>query len=292
MESLRTLSLPRGGKTFITSGRSSPSTSRETAAYPRSLHPSPRASLEQLLDTCEHLQSDLHCQRRALPPGRSRSSTRLLESGHSKGRWRDTEHYIATRAAILRAIDRQKFANDEQGIAVVKQFVSSQRRGSIVRLHAPQLRVTCADLQNQRVRTLLSLNKRDFGRPFDLSKVHLIEEKKAIKPVIRVAEEEDGVMLKREIAKLQQETMYKSEPKRAPVEPVKSTSPAQEVAVDMEQLGPLSRFILKEGGKYNSAWLSETRRYRQKTLQEAYLRGWEKNSGTANRVTERKHTRV
>ena len=292
MESLRTLSLPKGGKTFITSGRSSPSTSRETAAYPRSLHPSPRVSLEQLLDTCGHLQADLHCQRRALPPGRSRSSIRLLDSGHNKGRWRVTEHYIATRAAILRAIDRQKWANDEQGIAVVKHFVSSQRRSSIVRLHAPQPRVTCADLQNQRVRTLLNLNKRDFGRPFDLSKINLVEEKKTKRPVIRIAEEEDGVMLKREIAKLQQETMYKAVPRRAPVEPARSTSPAQEVAVDMEQLGPLSRFILKEGGKYNSAWFSETRRYRQKTLQEAYKRGWEKDSGSANRVTERKHVRV
>jgi len=284
MESLRVLTLPRtGGRTFITSGRSSPSTSRETLAGPRSLHPSPRASLEQLLDTCGHLQAELRSQRSGLPLGRSRSSMRQLESGQRKRDWRGTERYIAKREAILRSIDRLKLAHEEKEIAVVKQFVSSKRRGSIVHLHAP-LRVTCADLQNPRVRTLLSLNKRDFGRPFDLSQVHLNTRKKTTEPVIRAAEEEDGAMLQREIARLQRESLYKASNKaQKPVQPTGSSSPRREVAVEMERLGPLSQFILKEGGKYNSAWFSETRRYRQKRLQEAYLRGWEERGAESRR---------
>lgn len=284
MESLRILTLPRtGGRTFITSGRSSPSTSRETLAGPRSLHPSPRASLEQLLDTCGHLQAELQSQRSGLPLGRSRSSMRLLESDQKKRNWRGTERYIAKRGVILRSIDRLKLAHEEKEIAVVKQFVSSQRRGSILHPHAP-LRVTCADLQNPRVRSLLSLNKRDFGQPFDLSHIHLIHPKKPQEPVIRTPEEEDGVMLKREIARLQQESLYKVSNKATkPVQPTRSSSPAQEVAVEMEHLGPLSQFILKEGGKYNSAWFSETRRYRQKRLQEAYLRGWEETGRRSRR---------
>lgn len=275
---LRALSLPRNlAGTFITSARSSPSSSRESQVAVQSLHPSPRLSIAQVMDSCSHLQHQLHSDHHSIPFTRSRSQTRLSESSHRPGRWRSTDTYTSQRDAILKAQDRRKIAQSDQEIAVVKQFLDSKST-----LKAPKVKVTAADLQNPRVRRLLSLNKRDFGSQFNLSQVKISE--KASKSPFRIPpspDEDDLIALKREISRFQQETLYKISPNFAESSkmPSRRSSWRAKVAVEMEKLGPLSRFIVKEGGKYNAAWCNEARRYRQRRLHDAYL----KSLGPLNR---------